>query len=172
MDQETDVADKHPCAVYAAVLDHLRGLGVDLEIHLHEPVRTIEEAHERVPHLTAGLLKTVVFRLDDGGWVLAAVTGPVRIHYRLLADALGVRRTALRAVGPEEVEAALGFQVGGVGPFALGPAIRVVLDAPILELERVLCGSGRNDRTLELAPGDLARAAGAIVHPIGRPTGG
>jgi Cys-tRNA(Pro)/Cys-tRNA(Cys) deacylase len=102
-----------------------------------------------------------------GDWVLAAVRGPDRIHYKALADALGVRRTDLRAIGPEEVELGLGFEVGGVGPFPIRPDLRVLFDLGVAQLERVVCGSGRNTVTVEIAAQDLiALGDGAVVSLV------
>ncbi|MDO6459619.1 YbaK/EbsC family protein [Granulosicoccaceae sp. 1_MG-2023] len=138
--------------------------------HEHEAVVSLDEAREKVPHLCENLLKTVVFRIKDGGWVLAAVAGQARIHYKLLADALGIKRTALRAMAPQDVESALGFQIGGVGPFAINPQISVVLDAQIRG--QVFCGSGRNTCTIGMAVTDLIRISKARVAPLTRPEQG
>lgn len=151
--------------------DRILGLlaqgGIRFQIYVHEPVITLEQALERVPHLCENLLKTVVFRRGNGGWVLVAVEAQKRVHYKGLAEALGINRTALRAVAPTEVEQEVGFPVGGVGPFPLlGEATRVIIDREAAALERVFCGSGRPDRTLSLDMADLLRVSSAQVYPI------
>lgn len=154
---------------YARVMEMLREAGVSFTVHEHPPVRTIEEAHRRARHLTHHLLKTVVFKIKDGPWILAAVEGSARIDYRGLASAFGVKRTDLRTVSPDEVEGALGFEVGGVGPFAIREDVQVVLDDSLARLGFVFCGSGRNTRTIEMAAGDLAALPRARLAPIARP---
>jgi Cys-tRNA(Pro)/Cys-tRNA(Cys) deacylase len=154
--------------VHEEILRRLERARIPFEVHAHEPVTTVDQARERVPHLLDGLIKTVVFRTAEGLWVLAAVEAGRRVHYKRLADALGRSRTELRPVSPEEVERQLGFQVGGVGPFPSGEGVRVVLDQAVTRLERVRCGSGRNDRTLTLRTEDLIRLTTARIHPIGR----
>jgi len=52
----------------------------------------VEEAFAKAPRLTQNLLKIVVFRIKAGDWILATVAGNVRIHYKKLADAMGVNR--------------------------------------------------------------------------------
>jgi Cys-tRNA(Pro)/Cys-tRNA(Cys) deacylase len=113
-------------------------------------VRTIDEAHAVARHLTRNLLKTVVFKIKDGPWILASVPGSARIDYRGLAAAFGVKRTDLRTVSPREVEDSLGFEVGGVGPFAIREDVEVVLDESLADLRSIFCGSGLNTRTLEM----------------------
>jgi prolyl-tRNA editing enzyme YbaK/EbsC (Cys-tRNA(Pro) deacylase) len=61
------------------------------------------------------------------------------------------------------VRAELGLEPGGVCPLVDDPKVTVLLDDRVLDLRRAFCGSGRYDATLELAPGDLARASGAVV---------
>jgi Cys-tRNA(Pro)/Cys-tRNA(Cys) deacylase len=154
--------------VHEQILTLLTGAGVPFEIHRHVPVTTLAQARERVPHLCRNLLKTVVFGLQDAGWVLAALEGEGRIHYKRLAGALGRRRTELRSVAPANVERELGFPIGGVGPFPIRDDVTVVLDQRVAGLDFVLCGSGRSDCTLELRAGDLIVVSRALVHPIGR----
>lgn len=68
--------------VYKKVIEMLEQSGFPYAVHEHAPVTTVDEAHQMVPHLTHNLLKTVVFRIKDAHWILAAVTGNVRIHLK------------------------------------------------------------------------------------------
>jgi Cys-tRNA(Pro)/Cys-tRNA(Cys) deacylase len=47
----------------------------------------------------------------------------------------------------------------------------VVLDTSALAFGTVFCSGGRRGLEIELAPGDLIRAAGATVASIGTPRG-
>jgi Cys-tRNA(Pro)/Cys-tRNA(Cys) deacylase len=152
--------------VYTKVIDMLKESGFTYTVHEHTPVTTVDEAHQKVPHLTHNLLKTVVFRIKDAHWILAAVTGNVRIHYKKLADAMGVKRKDLRSIAPEQVESELGFEIGGVGPFPVREDIRVVFDETLAPLDHVFCGSGKNTRTIEMKSADLIELAKARVYPI------
>ena len=144
----------------------LEASGVPYRLHTHPPVTTVDEAFVKAPHLTHNLLKTVVFRIKDDDWILAAVTGDVRIHYKKLADALSVKRKALRSIAPGEVESELGFQIGGVGPFPVRSDVRTVFDANLERLGCVFCGSGRNTETVEIGIDDLIRLSRGCVYPI------
>ena len=151
---------------YDKILNLLETGGAEYRLHDHIPIRTIDEALEKVPHLTKNLLKTVVFRIKDGGWILAAVGGPDRIHYKRLGECFGVNRRALRSVSPEEVQSDLGFEVGGVGPFPVATDVQVVVDEKLKHLGRVFCGSGLNTKTVEIRVADLIRLSGARVYPV------
>jgi Cys-tRNA(Pro)/Cys-tRNA(Cys) deacylase len=154
--------------VYEQVVAMLDAGGFAYNLHAHQPIRTIEEAHAEVPHLTRNLLKTVVFKIKDGHWVLASVKGSARIHYKKLADACQVKRTALRSISPAQVEQDLGFQVGGVGPFPVNHTIRIVLDQRLQDLDSIFCGSGSNTRTIEMRMTDLITITRATVYPIAK----
>ena len=107
---------------------------------------------------------TLAFRCAGGHLVLAALRGGDRLDYARLAAGLGVRRSDLTAADLTEV----GFLPGGVGPVAPKPGPRVALDSAVLTLPVAYCGAGRPDRTLEIAPADLARVVAAEVFAFSR----
>jgi Cys-tRNA(Pro)/Cys-tRNA(Cys) deacylase len=144
----------------------LTGHGVRFRVHEHGVAPTVAEAAARLPFPVEQFLKTVAFRVKDGPWLLAASRGGDRIDYRKLAAAAGVKRGALRQPGAGEVEAALGFVRGGVGPFPPDGDTLVLVDERALELETVYCGIGRADRTLEIGLRDLIRVVGGRVLPL------
>lgn len=152
--------------VYQNVIQMLEQSGFDFKVHAHEPVTRIEDARCKVPHLTHNLLKTVVFRIKDGDWILAAVTGDHRIHYKKLADALAVKRKDLRSISPQQVQPELGFEVGGIGPFPVRSDIRIIFDQSLVDLGSIFCGSGRNTRTIEMQVGDLIMLSKGMVYSI------
>jgi len=151
---------------YQRILDLLRRERIEFTLHEHEAVRTIDDAHDRAAHLVDRLIKTIVFKVKENGWVLAGVPTQARIDYRKLAAALSVNRRQLRSVAPEEVEQELGFQIGGVGPIPLQPDVRAIFDASFLSVEFVRCGSGKNTATLELRFSDLLSVTGGEIHDI------
>lgn len=154
--------------VYKRIIKLLERSGAAFRVHAHPSVTTIEEARRKVPHLTRNLLKTVVFRVKDANWILAAVNGNDRVHYKKLADALDVKRTQLRSIAPDQVESELGFDVGGVGPFPVRKDICVVFDSSVAQLGRVFCGSGKNTHTVEIEIADLIEIAHGRVFPISK----
>lgn len=156
--------------VYERIIALLEQSGFDYTIHSHQPICTIQEAREKVVHLTRNLLKTVVFKIKHDHWILAAVLGSDRIDYKKLAQAFEVKRTDLRSVSPEEVRADLGFQVGGVGPFPIREDVHVVFDEHLMGLDTVFCGMGINTRTVEMKLDHLVQVAQARIHPITRST--
>jgi Cys-tRNA(Pro)/Cys-tRNA(Cys) deacylase len=153
---------------YLNITSILRTENCQHRIHEHQPIVTVAEAVARVPELTENLLKTVVFRKKSGTWVLAALFHNRRVDYKKLAEAVGINRRDLRPVSPADVERALGFEIGGVGPFPISDEIDVVVDDAVTRRDTILCGSGKNTCTVELNVRDLLRVSRAVVAPISR----
>jgi Cys-tRNA(Pro)/Cys-tRNA(Cys) deacylase len=154
--------------IYEQVLNLLDSSGIAYELHQHEPVRTVAEVEASLPFLLDKMLKTVAFRLKDGRTVLAGLRGHDRIDYRQLAAHFGVNRRAVASMSPEAVEAELGFEVGGVGPFSFHPDVFVLLDAKLAEEGTVYCGSGKNTVTLAIGFANLLRVSGGELTDLAR----
>lgn len=149
--------------VFARIADLLNTCGVHYTIHEHAPSITIQDADANLSFPVERLVKTIAFRLKSGGYVLAGLCGYHQVDYKKLAAVVGVNRTQLMRLTPAEIETELGYVVGGVAPFALTAHGRVVLDADVLTWPAIYCGTGRTDRTLEIAPQALARITEATV---------
>ena len=142
--------------------------GIPHTVHEHAPSVTIADADAYLGFPVERLLKTIAFRAKGRGWVLAALCGYNQVDYRKLAEAVGISRNKLMRLTPEEVESDLGYPLGGVAPFAPNAQTLVLLDKGALQHETIFCGTGRPDRTLEIAPADLLRISGAQVVPLAK----
>lgn len=156
---------------YEQIANLLNSHNVAYKQHTHEPVHTIAEVEARLPFVQGKMLKTVAFRLKDGRFILAGLGGHDRIDYRKLAGHFGVNRRKIASLSPQEVEATLGFEVGGVGPFALQPNVVVLLDEQLAEMDTVYCGSGKNCITLEILFNDLLNMNGGQAVELGKKAG-
>ncbi len=153
---------------YDKILQLLTQHQVPFKMHEHEAVRTIEDAEDKAPGLVRNLIKTIAFQIKDGEWVLAGMRSGDRVDYRKLAAVLGVNRRQLRSLSPEQVQAELGFEIGGVGPFPVKKDVKVIFDQHLNTLDTIYCGSGKNTKTLELRFGDLLTLTDGEVHGITR----
>lgn len=151
---------------FEKILTRLNTQEVEFTLHEHAAVTTIEDAEEKASHLVERLIKTIVFQVKDGGWVLAGVPCHARVDYRKLAAVLGINRRQLRSVAPEDVRRELGFEIGGVGPFQVQEDVRVIFDDSLQRHEFVRCGSGKNTQTLELKFTDLVKISSGELCSI------
>ena len=152
--------------MYDTIKHILNEHDVSYTLHSHVPLLTLKDIEEHVTFPVEGMVKAMVFLVKPSTWVIVALGAYSRVDYRKLADALGVKRGALFQASPEQVEAELGFQVGGVAPIPPRADVRVVYDEAVVGLDNVTVGSGRNDVTLEVRMADLLRVVQPIVAPI------
>lgn len=109
------------------------------------------------------LFKTLIAELD-GRLIVAVVPVSAQLDVRGLATAMGVKKCRMAAVA--DAERATGYVTGGISPLGHRKSLPVVIDVSVRDFDTVFCSAGRRGLQLELAPGDLVRAAKATVAPI------
>jgi prolyl-tRNA editing enzyme YbaK/EbsC (Cys-tRNA(Pro) deacylase) len=137
----------------AQVLDQA---GIAYRVHRHPPIHGAEDnqlAQLPLEHC----VKTLAFTIEHTPLVLVALPEESRVAYGPLARVLGVPRKQLHPASADLL-ASRDMTPGGISPIADPGTARVVIDAAVLELPRVFCGSGETSSTLELSP-DAFRAA-------------
>ena len=91
-----------------------------------------------------------------------------RLDLKALAATVGGKRGVMAEV--TAAERATGYVAGGISPVGqrkrLPVVVVVVVDASAMAFGTVFCSGGRRGLEIELAPGDLVRAANATVASI------
>ncbi len=139
------------------VTQALDALGIPYRLHLHErPVRSLEQAARERGLRPEQIVRSLVFRLEDGSFVLVLMPGPGKVAWPKLRRHLGVSR--LTTATAEEVQAVTGYEPGVVSPFGLPRPIRLLADRRLLDLEEVSIGAGVRDAGVLLSAADLVAA--------------
>jgi Cys-tRNA(Pro)/Cys-tRNA(Cys) deacylase len=112
------------------------------------------------------VFKTLIAEVD-GNMVTAVVPVGGELDLKALAAAVGGKKATMADV--TAAERATGYVAGGISPLGQRKRLPVVLDASALDHATMFCSAGRRGLEIELAPGDLVRAASATVAGIGRP---
>ena len=112
------------------------------------------------------VFKTLVAEVD-GSLTVGVVPAARRLDLKALAAAAGGRKAVLAE--PAEAERATGYVVGGISPLGQRRRLPVVVDATAMDFATIYCSAGRRGLQIEIAPGDLVRAAQAVVAPIAQP---
>jgi Cys-tRNA(Pro)/Cys-tRNA(Cys) deacylase len=147
-----------PGDTFDSLLKIVATSGAPFIIHEHKPSRTMEDAEQYLSFEIARIVKTVAFRIRDGGVVLAVLRGSKRVDYPKLAALAGVNRRELSPLSPEDVKEILGVEPGSVSPLMQREGAALFIDDDLLTiLPTVYCGIGRPDRTLEIAAVDLVK---------------
>jgi Cys-tRNA(Pro)/Cys-tRNA(Cys) deacylase len=135
----------------------LHALGIPFTVHCHaHPVRTLEQAARERGLTPDQILRSLLFRLDDGSFVMVLMPGRNRVSWPRLRRHLGVSRVTTAT--PQEVLRVTGFAPGTVTPFGLRQPVRLLADTRVMQLTQVSLGAGLPDAGLILQRADLVRA--------------
>ena len=124
------------------------------------------EASEALGVPPERVFKTLVAAVD-GALTVGVVPVASRLDLKALAAAAGGRKAMMAE--PADAERATGYVVGGISPLGQRKRLPVVIDASALEFGTIYCSAGRRGLQIEIAPGDLVRAAHAVLAPIAQP---
>ena len=148
----------------------LTKLGIKHAVHVyeHDPRRASYglEASDALGIPPERVFKTLVAEVD-GTLTVGVVPVTGQLDLKALAAAAGGRKA--RMAGPEAAERATGYVVGGISPLGQRKRMPMVIDSAALGFATVFCSGGRRGLEIELAPGDLVRAADAVVADIRQP---
>jgi Cys-tRNA(Pro)/Cys-tRNA(Cys) deacylase len=122
-----------------------------------------EEAAEALGVDPAQIFKTLIASVE-GKLACGVVPVAARLDLKAFAAALGGKRAEL--ADPAAAARATGYVVGGISPLGQRSRLRVVVDSSAEQFDTVYVSAGRRGLQVQLAPADLARAAGATFAPI------
>jgi len=145
-----------------------QGIPHTVHSYAHDPRRGSygAEASEALGVAPGRVLKTLIADVD-GRLTVGVVPVAAQLDLKALAAAVGGKKAAMAGVAA--AERATGYVAGGISPLGQRRRLPVVIDSAALEFPTVFCSGGRRGLEIELAPGDLVRAANATVAPISRP---
>jgi Cys-tRNA(Pro)/Cys-tRNA(Cys) deacylase len=114
--------------------------------------------------LHAEVLKSLVFRADDGSFLFALIAGDGNVSVRKLGRVTGHKH--VDAAAPHDAERVTGYQTGGISPFGSRQALQVILDATAASRPSLVINAGARGTLVRLATSDLIVATGAEVADI------
>jgi Cys-tRNA(Pro) deacylase len=126
----------------------------------------VDEAARALGVQPRAIVKSLLFRSQDGQTVLAIVRGDQRVDPQRLARAAGLPQLALAPA--QEVAAVTGYPAGATPPVGHRTPIPVYVDPGVLEEAVVFGGGGDEQSMLEIVPTEIVQMTGAIVTPIAR----
>ncbi|HEY45554.1 MAG: hypothetical protein AMJ88_12350 [Anaerolineae bacterium SM23_ 63] len=137
-----------------AVTRALDDLGISYQIHIHEqPLRSLEQAAEERGLEPDQIVRSLLFRLEDGAFVLVLMPGGEKVNWAKLRKHLGVSR--MTTATSEEVLEITGYETGAVSPFGLPQPLRLLADQKILFHEEISVGAGIRNAGVILKSQDL-----------------
>lgn len=124
------------------------------------PIYSLEQAARERDQLPEQVVRSIVFRIGQGEYVMVLAAGPEQISWPALRSFLGQSR--LTMASQEEVLAATGYETGAVSPFGLPRQMRVLVDKKLLLQDEVSIGSGVRGTTIILRVEELMKALGDV----------
>jgi Cys-tRNA(Pro)/Cys-tRNA(Cys) deacylase len=146
----------------------LTRLGVPHQVFRHEGlVTSLEQAAEERNQQPGQVVRSIVFRLAKGEYLMVLMAGPGQISWSALRAYLG--RSRLTTASREEVLQVTGYQLGAVAPFGLPAPMRILIDESVLAQDELSLGSGVRGTAVILKSKDLLAAlATAEVGQFGK----
>lgn len=141
--------------------------GIPIAIVERPPASSLAEAASAQGITPADIVKTLVVKRHDGGFLFVLVPGDRQIAWARLRAAVGVNR--LRLPDADAALAATGYERGTITPFGSTTAWPVVADSSIVG-RRVSMGAGSHGRSLWVDADALIRGFDATVADIADPT--
>ena len=149
-----------------ALFEKLDGLGIETRTHRHRPVFTVEESQDLRGELPGAHFKSLFFKDKKGDLWLVVMIEDRKLDLKALAPLIGAARLSFGSA--ERLAKHLGVIPGAVTPFALindpEAAVRLVVDAAMMDAEIANFHPLANDATTAIVPADLLRFAEATGH--------
>ncbi len=151
------------------VTQTLDRLGIPYRVVRHERhPKTAEEAAQWRGQKPEQVVRSLLFRLEDGSFVMVLIPGGYRAHWPTLRRYLGQRRITMAK--PEEVLRVTGFPIGAVAPLGTATDLRVLADERIFAQPEISMGVGVHKAAVILSPDGLKQALpqmeiGAFAEP-------
>lgn len=135
----------------------LRELDIPHREFIHTgQVRSLEQAAEERGQVAGQVVRSIVFRVRAGEYLMVLAAGPGQISWPRLREYLGLGRISLAS--DEQVLAATGYRIGTVSPVGTATRLRVIADSEVFVHEEISMGSGQPNSGIILKSADLRRA--------------
>ena len=104
------------------------------------PPESFEEAAHQRGQSPGQIIRSILFRIAEGQFVMVLIAGPGQISWKRLRAVLGVSRISMASEA--EVLAVTGFVRGAVTPLGLSHPLRILADESVFIHDEISIGSG------------------------------
>ena len=127
------------------------------QVFIHPvPLHSLEQAAEERGQRPEQIVRSILFRISKGKYVMVLMAGPAQINWKTLRKSLGANR--LTMASKDEVLNVTGYQLGAVAPFALAQPIKIFVDHSVLKQKIISIGSGIRGTAIILKSADMIQA--------------
>ena len=139
----------------------LENLQIPHRVFTHPgPIKSLEQAARERGQRPEQIVRSILFRIGEGEYLMALVAGPEQISWKALRGYLGQSR--LTMADEAEVLRVTGYPIGAVSPFGTRSKLRILVDPNVFSEDEISLGSGLRGTTIILKSADLRRALGDV----------
>ena len=143
------------------VTQALDNINIPYRIFQHPGVvHSLEQAADERNQQPEQVIRSIVFRISKGNYVMVLMAGPQQISWTALRQYIG--RSRLTMAQREEVLQVTGYELGAVAPFGLPQPMRILADESVFVPDEVSIGSGVRGTTIIMKSKDLRQALGDV----------
>jgi Cys-tRNA(Pro)/Cys-tRNA(Cys) deacylase len=143
------------------VTDYLDERGIPYRFFRHPGVvHSLEQAARERGHKPEQIIRSIVFRLSRGGFIMVLVAGEKQVSWPALRRHLGTSRISMATEA--EVLQQTGYTLGAVSPFGTRNMLRILVDRGALEQDEISIGSGVRYTTVIMKREDFIQALGQV----------
>ncbi len=151
----TDLGNSSP------VTQYLDERGIPYRFFKHSgKVTSLEQAARERGQRVEQIIRSIVFRLSRGGFVMVLVAGERQVSWHAMRKYLGTSRLSMATEA--EVLQVTGYALGAVSPFGTRQPVRILVDQSALREQEISVGSGVRFTTVIMKQEDFIRALGEV----------
>lgn len=139
----------------------LEKMNIPHDIFTHTgPVHSIGQAAAERNQEISQVVRSILFRLNEGEYAMVLVAGPNQISWRTLRRHF--RQSRLTIASPEEVLEVTGYEIGTVSPFGLKEQIPILADESVFAPSAISLGSGKKNTAILITIKNFKKALGDV----------
>ena len=143
--------DKPPASIA------LEKLNIPHKVFRHSgQVNSLEQAAQERGQAPEQVVRSILFRVGEGEFIMALVAGPAQISWKRLRKHLG--RSRLTMASEDEVFSVTGYRIGTVSPFGLPQPLKILVDPSVFKQQEISIGSGIRNTGIIMSSEELLRA--------------
>lgn len=151
----------NPAGISTPVTLCLDQIGVPYRVFQHKrAIHSLREAAAERGQRPEQIIRSIVFRLSKGGFVMVLVAGDKQVSWQALRHHLGTSRISMATEA--EVLDVTGYPLGAVAPYATRRPLRLLADEGVFHESEVSIGSGVRYTAVILKRDDFIRSLGPV----------
>jgi Cys-tRNA(Pro)/Cys-tRNA(Cys) deacylase len=122
-------------------------------------VHSLEQAARERGQRPEQIIRSILFRLSRGGFVMVLVAGDHQVSWQALRHHLGTSRISMATEA--EVMDVTGYPLGAVSPYGTRQPLRVLADRAVFFEDEISIGSGVRYTTVIMRKADFINSLGS-----------